>query len=100
VSYIFKEESERLFTDHKFEDIFDCSKSHPILLKMFLGGNISIETMIIYDRIFLYLKKFDKRLLDPVWECVSLKIKKYSPFIHTDVFAYKKILKKIILEDQ
>jgi hypothetical protein len=100
LSYIFKEESERLFTDHKFEDIFDCSKSHPILLKMFLGGNISIETMIIYDRIFLYLKKFDKRLLDPVWECVSLKIKKYSPFIHTDVFAYKKILKKIILEDQ
>jgi hypothetical protein len=97
LSYFFKEESEKLFGDHKFEDVFNCSKSHPILLKMFLGGKISIETMIIYDRIFLYGKKFDKKLEDPVWETVSLKIRKYSPFIHIDVFGYKKILKKIIL---
>jgi hypothetical protein len=29
-------------------------------------------------------KKFDKKLVDPVWESVSLRIKKYRPFINTD----------------
>ena len=99
LSYIFKEESEKLFKDHKFEQVFDCSKSHPVLLKTFLGGKISLETMVIYDRIFLYGKNFDKKLKDPVWETVSLKMKKYSPFIHIDVFRYRKILKEVIVGD-
>ena len=100
LSYIFKEESEKLFKDYKFEQVFDCSKSHPVLLKMFLGGKISLETMVIYDRIFLYGKNFDKKLKDPVWETVSLKMKKYSPFLNTDVFRYRKILKEVIVGDQ
>ena len=99
LSYIFKEESEKLFKDYKFEEVFDCSKSHPVLLKTFLGGKISLETMIIYDRIFLYGKNFDKKLKDPVWETVSLKMKKYSPFLNTDVFRYGKILKEVIVGD-
>ena len=100
LSYLFKGESEKLFSDHKFENVFDCSKSHPILLKMFLSGNISIETMIIYDRIFLYGRNFDKKLKDPVWETVSLKMKKYSSFLNTDVLRYRKILKEVIVGDQ
>jgi hypothetical protein len=31
-----------------------------------------------------------------VWETVSMRIKKYSPFLHIDVFHYKKILKQIV----
>ena len=100
LSYIFKEESEQLFSEHKFEDVFNCSKGHPPVLKSFLSGKISIETLVIYDRIFMFGKKFDKKLLDPVWETVSLKIKKYSPFIHIDVFRYKKILKEIIVGEK
>lgn len=100
LSYLFKEESQQIFSQHKFEEVFDCSKSHPVLLKMFLSGKISLETMVIYDRIFLYGKNFDKKLKDPVWETVSLKIKKYSPFIHIDVFRYRKILKEVIVGDQ
>jgi len=95
LSYLFKEESQQLF-ENKFNEIFDCSKGHPLLLKNFLVGNISIETMVIYDKIFLFRKNFDKKLKDPVWETVSLKIKKYSPFLHIDVFHYKKILKQIV----
>tara|TARA_R110000868_G_scaffold298903_2_gene559082 strand:- start:17822 stop:18418 length:597 start_codon:yes stop_codon:yes gene_type:complete len=100
LSYLFKEESKRLFEDYKFDQVFDCSKSHPVLLKMFLGGKISLETMVIYDRIFLYGKNFDKKLKDPVWETVSMKIRKYSPFIHIDVLHYRKILKEVIVVDQ
>jgi hypothetical protein len=54
--------------------------------------------MVIYDTIFSYISEFDKKLLDPVWETVSLKIKKYRPFLNTDVFQFKKILRDIINE--
>ena len=99
LSYLFKEESQQIFSQHKFEEVFDCSKSHPVLLKMFLSGKISLETMVIYDRIFLYGNNFDKKLKDPVWESVSMKIKKYNPFLNIDVLKFRKILKEVILED-
>ena len=97
LSYIFKEESESLFTNNKVDDVFDCSKGHPIILKKFLGGSLSIESMVIYDRILGYGKDFDKKLNDPVWETVSRRVKKYSPFLNIDVFRYKKILKEVVI---
>jgi len=100
LSYVFKEETQQLFGENKFEDVFSCSKGHPPLLKKFLSGKISLETMVIYDRIFLYGNTFDKKLKDPVWETVSRRIKKYNPFLNIDIFRFRKILKEIILEDQ
>ena len=97
LSYVFKEEVNNLFTDKKVDDVFDCSKGHPPILKSYLGGDTSLETMVICDRIFEYGKDFDKRLKDPVWETVSRKIKKYDPFLNISVPRYKKILKEIIL---
>ena len=47
--------------------------------------------------IFEYRKDFDKKLDDPVWETVSRKIKKYSPFLNIDVQQYKKILQNVVL---
>ena len=95
LTYLFKQESQEIF-EYGVETVFDCSKGHPTLLKMFLSGQISIETLVIYDKIFLFGKNFDKKLKDPVWETVSLKMKKYAPFLHIDVFHYKKILKEIV----
>lgn len=100
LSYIFKEESQILFENNKFDDIFKCTKGHPILLKSFLTGKISLETLVIYDRIFSYSNNFDKKLKDPVWETVSRRIKKYNPFLNIDVFRFRKILKELILEDR
>jgi len=99
LTYLFKEQSNELFSGTKLEDVLNCSKGHPPILKKFLGGKISLETLVIYDRIFLFGNKFDKQLLDPVWETVSLKIKKYAPFlINIDVFQFKRILREIIDE--
>ena len=100
LSYIFKEESEKLFSENKLDDVFDCSRGHPPVLKKFLSGKISLETLVIYDKIFLFGKNFDKKLKDPVWETVSLKLKKYSPFLNIDVPRYKDILKQIVLRDK
>ena len=97
LTYIFKEEASTIFENKKVDDMFDCSKGHPPILKSYLGGDISLESMVIYDRILGYGKDFDKRLKDPVWETVSRKIKKYSPFLNIDVSRYKKILKEVII---
>ena len=97
LSYNFKQEAESIFEDQKVDDVFDCSKGHPPILKSYLGGDTSLETMVICDRILGYREEWDKRLSDPVWETVSLKIKKYKPFLNIDVFRYKKILKQVVL---
>ena len=97
LSYIFKEEVNNLFDNNKVDDIFDCSNGHPPILKSYLGKKTSLETLVICDRILGYRKDLDKKLNDPVWETVSRKIKKYSPFLNIDVPCYKKILKEIVL---
>ena len=98
LTYLFKEQSNELFSENKLDDVFNCSKGHPVVLKKFLSGTISLETLVIYYKIFLFGNKFDKQLLDPVWETVSLKLKKYTPFLNIDVSNYKKILRSIIDE--
>jgi len=98
LSYVFKEEIEKLFSENSIEDLFSIKNgSHPKILKVFLQGNISLETMVILDSIFGYRKNFDKKLDDPIWKFVSMRILKYSPFIHIDIFKFKKLLKEAIL---
>ena len=97
LSYIFKEEVKNIFNKQLVDDVFNCSKGHPLILKSYLGGDTSLETMVICDIIFEYGKNFDKRLNDPVWETVSRKIKKYKPFLNINVPRYKKILKEVII---
>ena len=98
LTYLFKEQSNELLSNNELENLFSCSKGHPTILKRFLGGDISLETFVIYDRIFSFRKKFDKKLKDPVWETVSLKLLKYSPFLNIDVFKFRKILRDIVNE--
>ena len=97
-TYLFKEQSNELLLNNKLENLFDCSKGHPKILKVFLSGKLSLENFVIYEKIFHFSSKFDKKLTDPVWETVSLKLKKYTPFINIDVFSYKKILRTIVNE--
>ena len=54
--------------------------------------------MIICDKILGYKNNFDNKLDDVVWKSVSMKMKKYSPFLNIDVFHYKKILKDLVLD--
>ena len=98
LTYLFKEQSTELLSEKKLEDVFNCSKGHPIVLKKYLGGEISLETLTIMEKIFSFVKNFDTKLQDPVWESVSLKIRKYLPFLNINVFNFKKILREIVNE--
>ena len=96
LGYIFKETITDLLDNNDLEELFDCSNGHPLLLKKYLGGEINLEILVILEQIFSFVKDFDKKLSDPVWETVSMKIRKYIPFINIDVFQYKKVLRELI----
>ena len=96
LSYRFKEEMESVIGSNKFDSIFSYTKGHPDILKKYLKGDISIETLIILDKVVRFRNQFDKKLTDPVWLSVSLILKKYEPFLNIDVSRYKTILKEIV----
>jgi len=98
MSYMFKTEVEVFVNKENFQQLFTIKgQSHPEVLKKYLQGALSIETMVILDIILEYVKNFDKKLEDPVWETVSLKIKKYKPFLNINVQKYKSILKEQVV---
>tara|TARA_Y100000361_G_scaffold42619_1_gene36668 strand:- start:744 stop:1340 length:597 start_codon:yes stop_codon:yes gene_type:complete len=97
LSYLFKEETNEIFSDGNFDSMFSMDGTrHPQILKEYLRENISIETMVILDKILGFRQEFDEKLQDPVWQTVSMRIKKYSPFLNIDVFRYKKVLKEVV----
>ena len=98
LTYLFTEQSNELLSEKNLDEVFNCSKGHPIVLKKYLGGDISLETFAILEKIFSFKNKFDKKLADPVWETVSVKLKKYLPFLNINVFHFKKILRDIVNE--
>ena len=97
LSYVFREDATSLFDEQRVDDVFDCSNGHPPILKSYLGGFTSLETMVLCDRILGYVINFDKKLKDPVWETVSRRIKKYTPFLNINVHRYKKVLKEVVI---
>ena len=97
LTYIFSNEVTDVFTKDNFDSHFQTKGQHPKILKQYMRRNISIETFIILDMILGFVIDFDKKLTDPIWSTVSLKIKKYRPFLNIDVLRYKKILREKIL---
>lgn len=79
----------------KFEDIFTILKGqHPYIIKAYLRNTITIETLVILDRIIGFVDKLDKNILDEViWPDISRLIKKYKPFLKIDVEKYDRTLR-------
>lgn len=98
LSYHFKQESTNLFDGKQFDSIFAINgTSHPPIIKEHLQNNVSLETLVLLERILGFKKDFDNKLQDPVWEFLSMRMEKYSPFLNIDVFHYKKILKEVVV---
>ena len=98
LSYTFRTEVENVFSDKNFDKMFfiDGTK-HPEIVREHLGKNLSLESLVILNKILGFKKEFDRRLNDPVWKFLSMRIDKYDSFIHIDVFKFKSILKEVII---
>ena len=95
--YNFKTELEVFISHQNLNEFMECKNNqHSQLIRKYLQKYISIETLVILDKIFNYTKQYDKVLIDPIWEILSLKIKKYSPFLQINTEKYIQLMKETV----
>jgi hypothetical protein len=83
LSYRFKQELNILTEKiHLYEALFSENGSHPRIIKQYLGGKVSIETLVILDDLTSFMKKLN--VDDVVISLVTHKVKKYRPFLSYD----------------
>ena len=77
-----------------FNNLFETMGGHPPLLRLYIKRSISLETLIIFDLVLNFMRKWDKELRDPLWEQLSFKIKNYKPFLSIPTIKYKQLMKE------
>lgn len=84
LSYVFKNEISALDSD--FDKNFMVSEGqHPIALKLYMRGEISLETLAILIDLTKCAKHWSKKMDgDPVWEEIKLLVTKYRSFLKYD----------------
>jgi hypothetical protein len=104
LKYSFKEDMVTIrdyMDDNKvsFDEIFTCvDDQHPIILKLLIGEEISLESFIILDRVLNFIRHLDHFLLDEyVWLEYNKKVRKYSPFVVTDIKEYHMVMKNVFV---
>lgn len=94
--YNFKDDLSRIHNDISIS-ILVKGGQHPQLLKHYLSGNISPETLVIIDSFMHIFEYWNNHIEDNVvWPEVYLKLTKYSRFVKFDKIKYKKYLVDII----
>ena len=70
---------------------------HPILFKLFLQNKIKIESLIILDHILGFVKYWDARLDDIVWDDKKRLLNNYKSFVHFDIDKCKQLVKEVLI---
>ena len=85
-----------------FENLFAVeNKQHPKLMKEFLGGRVSLETIIILNELVDYEQSWNKELKDDiVWQDLNKLMTNYKRFLTIDVKRYRIQLLKLIEESK
>jgi hypothetical protein len=64
-------------------------QQHPAALRLYLGNQISLESLCIFIKMTKAIIYWDSKLeYDPIWEDIRLRVVKYTPFIK---FDYEKV---------
>ena len=62
-----------------------------------MGKKISLETLVIFEKLVTYRKAFDKEIREQIiWPKVSRLIEKYEPFVDVNIWRCRKELIEIV----
>ena len=92
LEYVYQNDIEKLLTiAENFDILFKVGEgNHPKLVKAYLGKKVSLETLVILEKVLHYREQFDAKISETyIWPKVSLLIKKYEPFLQIDVRAFR-----------
>ena len=92
LEYVYQNDIETLLTlVEEFDILFRVGEgNHPKLVKAYLGKKVSLETLVILEKILKFRESFDAKISETyIWPKVSLLIKKYEPFLKIDVRAFR-----------
>ena len=83
----------------QFNDLFKVEDGQfPKLLVSFMQKEVTLETMVILNNIFDFVRIWDKKISDDIiYPKISRKIRKYGSFLNVDVSKYKTLTKKALL---
>jgi hypothetical protein len=98
ISYIFEQDLNFLSLEKEsFDDLLLSTDSeHPPIITYYLQEEISLETVVIINKLTGFMNKADKEITETiVWPDISLKIRKYDPFVRVNLDKMKKIVLKV-----
>jgi hypothetical protein len=101
MSKIYVEDLQKIATKETFNDLFKVEDGQfPKLLVTFLQKDVTIETMVILNNIFDFIRIWDKKISDDIiYPKVSRKIRKYGAFLAVNVDKYKLLTRETLLAD-
>ena len=97
-SYYLKEDLEKLLDDcnNSISRILLVENTHPLLLKKYMAGRESAETVIAFDIAFNVLEKWNEQIEDTIiWPEMYLQLTKYRPFVNVDKNTIKKVMRDV-----
>ena len=102
LTYTFQQDCQRLVDlmeekQYSFNDLFKTMGGHPPSLRLQCKQQICLESLIILDMILGFMKDWDQKLKDPLWEQLSFKIRKYRPFLSINTNKYRALVKSVFL---
>lgn len=101
ISYIFEQDLNHLSLEYGSFDsmLMPDNSSHPKIITAYLQDEISIETVVIINKLTGFMNKADKEITETIlWPDISLKIRKYDPFVRVKLDNMKKIVLRVFTE--
>jgi hypothetical protein len=100
LTYVFKNEMDFIsgWSATELNEFFDAKGGdHPPIIKKYLRGEISLETLAILNSLLHFVKRYDTMIHDPIYKEVSKLCKKYQPFLNYDTARMKKSLRELVV---
>lgn len=96
-SYFLKQELQYIEDNvEKPRMVLATNGEHPQLLRLYLGGKVSAETIISFDKVIDTLDTWNRIITDTiVWPEVYRQLSKYKPFVPVDKDSIKKVMRDV-----